>query len=554
MTLVAQLNAFNLIALGLSTWIISKLVQRLIRNSYATPLRGPTSSPSFLYGYQLKIVEDQNETATLYQDWAAEYGSVFSIPWIMGESTRTVLMDPKAIAHFYARGEAGYTQTQASRNAIARLFGNGIITAEGEVHRRQRKSLNPSFSPATIRGITSVFFDAAYKVCGFSLTIAVLDDSQKLKGAWDSQLDASTDDFATIEVQKWMTAVAIGMGGFSHDFGTLDGKQPLIATAMDSLGKGANRPALTPMTIIMGHLAPVLLKLPIGRAKVINRLKASLTTVGTELVDRVRKEQNMEEKESSDKSVIGALIKSSSADESMSRDEIQGQMNTLLVAGWSIFDKLIPKISDGSSLGYITTAVSMTMSYIQWALIELAKAQDKQEGLRKELLSLGTNDPTYDQLSSATALPYLDAVVHEILRLHPAVSETPRRVVSSIAIPKGALVVAPIRAMNTSETFWGPDAKEFRPERWLEGDLGLAKEIQAHHHIYTFITGPRECLGKTFALTEFKSVLSVLIRNYTFELPDGPKTKISDWRALLPKPNVEGQVEGRVPMIVRRIE
>ncbi|KAJ7598450.1 cytochrome P450 [Mycena floridula] len=470
MTLVAQLNAFNLIALGLSTWIISKLVQRLIRNSYATPLRGPTSSPSFLYGYQLKIVEDQNETATLYQDWATEYGSVFSIPWIMGESTRIVLMDPKAIAHFYARGEAGYTQTQASRNVIAMIFGNGIITAEGEVHRRQRRSLNPSFSPATIRGITSVFFDAAYK----------------LKAVWDSQLDASTDDFATIEVQKWMTAVAldsIGMGGFSHDFGTLDGKQPLIATAMDGLGKGANRSAMTPMSIIIRHLVPVLLKLPIGRAKVINRLKASLTTVGTELVDRVRKEQNMEEKESSDKSVIGALIKSSSTNEGMSRDEIQGQMNTLLVAG------------------YITTAVSMTISYIQWALIELAKAQDKQERLRKELLSLGPNDPTYDQLSSATALPYLDAVVHEILRLHPAVSETPRRVVSSIAIPKGALVVAPIRAMNTSETFWGPDAKEFRPERWLEGDLGLAKEIQAHHHIYTFITGPRECLGKTFALT-----------------------------------------------------
>ncbi|KAJ7598471.1 cytochrome P450 [Mycena floridula] len=540
MKLVAQLDSFNLIALGLSTWILFKLIQRLIRNSYATPLRGPTDSPSFLYGYQLKIVEDQNKTATLYQDWAAEYGSVFSMPWIMGESTRTVLMDPKAIAHFYARGEAGYIQTQASRNAIARMFGNGIITAEGEVHRRQRKSLTPSFSPATIRGITSVFFDAAYK----------------LKTAWDSQLDASTHDFATIEVQKWMTAVAldsIGMGGFSHDFGTLDGKQPLIATAMDSFGKSTgNRPAISPTTIFLGTITPILLKLPIGRAKFVRRLKDSLTAVGTELVERVRKEQNIEGKQSDDKSVIGALIKSSSNDASMrlSQDEIQGQVNTLLVAG------------------YITTAVSMT-----WCLIELARAQEKQERLRKELLNLGSNDPTYDQLSSATTLPYFDAVVHEILRLHPAVSETNRRcnendivplstpittrngqVVSSIAIPKGALVVTPIRAMNTSEIIWGPDAKVFRPERWLEPNkLGLAKEIQAHHHIYTFITGPRECLGKTFALTEFKSVLSVIIRNYTFELTDGPKTKIGEWKGIIPKPNVEGQVEGRVPMIVRRV-
>ncbi|KAJ7598454.1 hypothetical protein C8J56DRAFT_1039331 [Mycena floridula] len=93
-------------------------------------------------------------------------------------------MDPKAIAHFYARGEAGYTQPQVIRKVIASMFGNGIMTAKGE---RERKSLNPSFSPATIQGITSVFFDAAYK----------------LNAAWDSQLDASTDDFTTIEVQKW---------------------------------------------------------------------------------------------------------------------------------------------------------------------------------------------------------------------------------------------------------------------------------------------------------------------------------------------------------------
>ncbi|KAJ7599667.1 cytochrome P450 [Mycena floridula] len=538
MTLLSQLKIFNFFVLGIATWIFVKLVQRLIQSSYATSLRGPTSSPSLMYGYQLKIFEDQDETATLYQKWAAQYGLVFSIPWIFG-TRRIILMDPKAIAHFYARGASGYTQTKASQKGIVRLFGKGILTAEGEVHRRQRKSLNPSFSPATIRGITNVFFDMGHK----------------LKAAWDAQIDASTEGFATIEVQKWMSAVAldsIGLGGFSHDFGTLDGKQPLIATAMDGFGRSAkNAPPVTPLTVIGGNLLPILLSLPFGRSKLIARLKESLTAVGTDLVERVRKEQSMEGKHSSDKSVIGTLIKSSSTDADMylSQEEIQGQ-NTLLVAG------------------YVTTAVSMT-----WALIELAKSQDKQEKLRQELLTrLGPNDPSYDQLSSPTALPYLDAVVHEILRLHPAASETPRecnendivplstpittrngQVVSSIAIPKGAFVAVPIRAVNTSETFWGPDAKEFRPERWLEPESGLAKDIQAHRHILTFITGPRECLGKTFALTEFKSVLCIIIRNYKFELPGGPETKIGEWRGILTRPNAEGQVEGRVPMIVRRI-
>ncbi len=59
--------------------------------------------------------------------------------------------------------------------------------------------------------------------------------------------------------------------------------------------------------------------------------------------------------------------------------------------------------------------------------------------------------------------------------------------------------------MNRAEAFWGVGAKEFEPERWLEGgDYSKAKEIQGHRHILTFSDGPRTCLGKSFALTEFK--------------------------------------------------
>jgi cytochrome P450 len=61
--------------------------------------------------------------------------------------------------------------------------------------------------------------------------------------------------------------------------------------------------------------------------------------------------------------------------------------------------------------------------------------------------------------------------------------------------------------MNRATAIWGPDAKEFKPERWLDNESGLtarAKEIQGYHHLLTFIDGPRTCLGKGFALTEFK--------------------------------------------------
>lgn len=79
--------------------------------------------------------------------------------------------------------------------------------------------------------------------------------------------------------------------------------------------------------------------------------------------------------------------------------------------------------------------------------------------------------------------------------------------VNFIHVKKGTPVVIPIQAINCSEEIWGPDAKEFKPERWINNRQGLtakAKEIQGYHHILTFVDGARICLGRVFALTEIK--------------------------------------------------
>jgi cytochrome P450 len=183
---------------------------------------------------------------------------------------------------------------------------------------------------------------------------------------------------------------------------------------------------------------------------------------------------------------------------------------------------------------------------LTWALIELARSPASQSRLRAELAQLyrsnGGADPTYEQLFSQTALPYLDAVVHEILRLHPPVGETNRIASEDDVIPlaypvttrdgiltdrivvkKGQNVSVPIRFIGRSEKFWGEGAKIFRPERWLElgSDSGFrpdgaekasgnslkATELSGHRHLLTFSDGQRTCLGKSFALAEFKVCL-----------------------------------------------
>jgi cytochrome P450 len=139
-----------------------------------------------------------------------------------------------------------------------------------------------------------------------------------------------------------------------------------------------------------------------------------------------------------------------------------------------------------------------------------------QERLRAELAEY-PGDPSADELMGPTALPYLDAVVHEALRLHPAVTETPRRAVKDDMLPlatpvtlpdgtradrlpiaQGTYVAVPIATINRMVSLWGPDAHEFNPERWLDGGARIpaaVKEFPGHRHMLTFLDGPKTCVS-----------------------------------------------------------
>ncbi|KAJ7758644.1 cytochrome P450 [Mycena metata] len=151
---------------------------------------------------------------------------------------------------------------------------------------------------------------------------------------------------------------------------------------------------------------------------------------------------------------------------------------------------------------------------------------ETQDRLRAELMSFSTTEPSYDDFVSL-ALPYLDAVVREALRLHPILSEflcvalegdilplttpiwTPAgELLDKLPIHKGTVVTVSSYYTNTAKSIWGEDAAEFKPERWLDGQdvPAAAKELPGYHHTMVFSDGPRACLGKGFALTEMKVI------------------------------------------------
>ena len=115
----------------------------------------------------------------------------------------------------------------------------------------------------------------------------------------------------------------------------------------------------------------------------------------------------------------------------------------------------------------------------------------------------------------------------DIIPLSVPLQTANNKTVDRISIAAGQTVSIPIRTINRSTSLWGADAKEFKPQRWLEegGIQGKAKEIQGYRHLLTFVDGPRTCLGKSFALAEFKvcnppSAVGTVSTNWTLILLD----------------------------------
>ncbi|KAL5488445.1 hypothetical protein ACEPAI_6563 [Sanghuangporus weigelae] len=483
-----------------------------------TKLKGPPSS-SWIFGVTKEVFK--GDSGALYEQWAKEYGPVYQIPTPLG-GRRTILTDPKAVAYFYSKETFTCVQSNFSKRLIENLLGRGLLWSEGESHRRQRKTLTPAFSNAAIRCLTPVFFDSAYKV----------------KAAWDALISSSDADEAIIDVQKWMNCVSldsIGIAGFGHDFGTLHGKRSTIKEVFDSFGTA---PPVT-MVVLLGQVIPIILKLPNTRGNMIRKLHDTMGDVSEQLLERSHKEKALGGGATdTSRSIIGSLLRAESADSELrlTPEEALAQMKVLILAG------------------YETTSISLT-----WALIELSLHPEKQDKLRSELAEFTNKDPTYDQFTSG--LPYLDAVTREVLRLHPPLSQTGRVAkyddIILLSTPITTVFCSHSGHQSLSDEIWGSDAKEFEPERWMDNESGLtskAKEVQGYHHILSFIDGPRTCLGRAFAIAEFKSVLSVLIRNYVFSLRDGPETKIDMVTTIMRRPKVAGELGYAVPMRVRRFE
>ncbi|KAJ7032290.1 cytochrome P450 [Mycena alexandri] len=517
----------------LCVWLFSKFFLNASRGVTTTRLRGPPRT-NLILGLSEFTLQSVSMSGA-YEEWATRYGAVYAVPTALGRQ-KIIVTDSTALLHVYNAERTVYEKPKSDRKFLGEMFGHGIAWAEGDEHKRQRKALSPAFSNAAIRKLTPVFQDSTHKV----------------KSTWDDLIESP--EGAIIDVQKWLNAIgldSIGIAGFAHDFHVLDGERSPVTAVFEAL-EHANINSFDTVVLILSFVFPIMSSLPTRRTRLFWELRRTLEEIAGRMLEDTRREKEVGVVDGMrDKSLIGLLLKAGLKDSEMrmTPEEVASQMNVLLLAG------------------YETSSASLT-----WTLMELAWHPEIQEKLRKELSQGGDcDDATWDQLTYE--LPYLDAVVLEALRVHPVVTELGREAirddiiplgtpivtasgetVSNITIAKGSTVVTPIRCINRSEAFWGPDAKIFRPERWLEPITGQAKDLQGHRHLLTFHDGCRACIGKGFALAEMKAVLSILVRHFTFEFPDGLDTKVETHVTIVVRPKVAGQDGTKVPLRVKRVE
>ncbi|KAI0049918.1 cytochrome P450 [Auriscalpium vulgare] len=444
-----------------------------------------------------------------------------------------------------------YQKTPKLRFIIGELLGTGLLFVEGAKHKQQRRIMNPAFGPIQVRKFTETFIEKAIE----------MRDIWRVKAAETTRKDGRLK----IDASSWLNKVTldiIGLAGFNYDFNALHSSDDSPNELSEAVRKMFVFRNMGPVFMLQIVFPPARI-IPTARSREAARSLRTIRRIGMQMIaekkaavlvgaSNVRKDGAVERKDIQGHDLLSLLIKSNmaadQADSSrMSDDDIISQVPTFLVAG-----------HETSSTG------------VAWTLFALAMQPATQATLRAELSAVPTDTPTMDELN---ALPYLDGVVREALRLYAPVFATERVAMQDdviplskpfvdkggvvrheIIVPKGNAILVPIQHMNRSEELWGEDAAEFRPERWASIPNSARTIPNVWGNTLTFLAGGHACIGYRFAVVEMKALIFTIMRAFEVELAIAPADIIRRTR-LVSRPALGSnpEVSSALPVLLRPV-
>ena len=444
-------------------------------------LRPPGPSPWSAPGLLARMARNRLD---VMRSVSARYGDAVRLP--LGPKTLYFFNHPDHAKHVLAENPGNYHKGIGLVHA-RRTLGDGLLTSEGELWHKQRKTIQPVFQARRIARQAGAVAEEA---------VGLADRLQRMVGR--SQ---------PVDIRHEMTELTLGVLG-----------RTLLDTDLSEFGGiGSAFEAVQDQAIFeMMSLSTVPTGVPLPRQLRFRRARDELQDIVDRLVARRRAEPGGIEGRDD---VVSRLIESTSreADPVVGRQRMRDELVTLLLAG------------------HETTASTLT-----WTFYLFDQHHDVWERVHAEAVEvLGDRTPVYEDLHR---LRYTAMVVDEVMRLYPPVWLLPRvaqgeDVVGGYHVPAGADLVLCPYTLHRHPEFW-PDPDRFDPLRF---DPDRTPDRPRYAYI-PFGAGPRFCVGNNLGLMEAVFVIACVARQLRLSVQPGFR--------LVPEPMLTLRIRGGLPMHV----
>lgn len=404
---------------------------------------------------------------------AKEYGDIVYLPNLqLSGSGVYILNHPDFIETVLGANSSHFRKPHNAMGSYKRLFGNGIIVSEGDVWRRQRRLLQPAFHRERIATYANI----------------MVDYTNRMLARWQYS-----------EIRD-----------ISHEMGRLITE--IIAKTLfdiDLVGKG--KEVDSALTEILKYFAR----------------RTSTRTVA--LLDNFPTPGNLRYKKAVQRleTIISSIIEQQRAS-----GEDRGNLLSMLI---NIQDEdgrhmtnqqLLDEVKNLFLAGNDTTAQVLT-----WSLYLLSQHPEIEAKLAVELQSAPTS-LTFEDLPR---LHYTEMIVMEAMRLYPPAWLIGRTVIRECEIgeyllPVGALIMISQWVVHRDPLYFD-QPEVFNPDRWADG---LAKRIPTYAY-FPFSSGPRVCIGRSFAMMGVVLLLATIARKFKLTLAPGQKVTLWPSIPLRPK-------------------
>ncbi|OJH36306.1 cytochrome P450 [Cystobacter ferrugineus] len=381
------------------------------------------------------------------------------------------LTHPDHVKYVLADAPARYTKGPIFHKTRP-LVGNGLVTAEGDFWKRQRRLAQPSFHRERLAGLAGVMTETATEVLA----------------QWEPRVGAGESVPIFPEMMR-LTLLVVVRALFGVD----------VAEHTRELGESFTTALEITNERIISPLPykPWLYRIPTAKNLAFQRTMVPLNRIVEGIIAQRRARGPAGESQD----LLGMLMAARDADTGDTFDDVQlrDEVMTLLLAG------------------HETTATALA-----WAFHLLEKNPEQEALLHEEVdRVLGGRIPT---LEDVPKLRYTSCVFEEALRLYPPIWAIPRvaeeeDVVDGYRIPKGDLVLLVPYVTHRHPDFW-PDPERFEPTRFLPEN---SKQRPRWAYL-PFGGGQRQCIGNNFAMMEAQFILAMVAQRFRLRGTGAPVT------------------------------